>query len=447
VAARHPADLFERASARDPALVPLAERMRPRDLGEIVGQPHLLGEGKMLRRVIEADRLPSMILWGPPGTGKTTVARIIAARTGAVFETLSATSSGVKDIRAIVDEAARRRSYERRGTVLFIDEIHRFHRGQQDALLPHVEAGVCTLIGATTENPSFQVNAPLRSRTRILQLRELEVGDIIVVLERALRDDKRGLGALHIEVDEALLEVIARAAQGDARRALCTLELAADLLPVGEGTLDADIVARALGRRDLRHDRAGEDHYNVVSAFIKSMRASDADAATYFLARMIEAGEDPMFVARRLVIFAAEDVGNADPQALVVAQAAADATHLVGLPEAVLPLTQATIYLSLAEKSNLSVRAYKAAREDVVEHGALPVPLEVRNAVTKMMKEAGYGQGYRYPHDEGGVVEDHDSYLPEELRGRKYVRAGDVGWEAQAARMLASRRKKTEGDP
>jgi putative ATPase len=278
----------------------------------------------------------------------------------------------------------------------------------------------------------------------VLQLRELEVPDIVVLIERALADEKRGLGALCIEVDDALVEVIARAAQGDARRALCTLELAADLLPVGRHELDQDIVARALGRRNLRHDQVGEDHYNVVSAFIKSMRASDADAAMYFLARMVEAGEDPMFVARRLVIFAAEDVGNADPQALVVAQAAADATHLVGLPEAMLPLSQATIYLALAEKSNLAVRAYEAAKQDVVEHGALPVPLEIRNAVTKMMKEAGYGRGYRYPHDEGGVIADHESYLPEKLRGSTYVHVGKAGWEARAARALASRRKKPE---
>ena len=442
-----PADLFEARAARDPAATPLAERMRPETLDDFVGQGHIVGEGRILRRAIESDRIPSMILWGPPGTGKTTLAHIVARHTGAAFETLSAVSAGVRDIRAVVASARDRRRYEQRGTVLFIDEIHRFNKSQQDALLPHVEAGVCRLVGATTENPSFEVNAALLSRARVFQLRPLGVADLVAVMRRALDDEQRGLGKLNLDASDRLLEALARACEGDARRALGTLELAADMLEDGERTLTPELVGQVLGGRRLRYDKAGEEHYNVVSAFIKSMRASDADAAIYWLARLLESGEDPMFVARRIVIFAAEDVCNADPQALVIATAAAEATHMVGMPECVLPLSQATLYLSMAPKSNTGLTAYAAAKKDVVRHGALPVPLAVRNAVTALMKAAGYGSGYRYPHDEeGGVDKTHGSYLPDALRDAPggaptYVKAATHGWEHEAAKRLARARR------
>jgi putative ATPase len=425
--------------------------MRPKTLADFVGQPHLVGEGRLLRRLIDADRIPSLILWGPPGTGKTTLARIIAHRTGAVFETLSATSSGVKDLREVVAAARERRNLHGRPTVLFVDEIHRFNKGQQDALLPHVEEGVCSLIGATTENPSFEVNAALLSRARVLQLRSLRVDDLVALLRRALEDRELGLGAREIEATDELLRALARTVEGDARRALNSLELACDLLEPDARELTLELLSAALGNRNLRYDKAGEEHYNVVSAFIKSMRASDPDAAVYYLARMLEAGEDPMFVARRVVIFAAEDVGNAEPQGLVLANAAAQATHLVGMPEAVLPLTQAVVFLSLAPKSNTALRSYFAARDEVKRTGALPVPLEVRNAVTQLMKESQYGAGYKYPHDfEGGVVSDHVSHLPEGLRDhlpeRRFVEPGPHGWEGEADRRLREQQGEEEGE-
>jgi putative ATPase len=423
--------------------------MRPRTLDEVVGQDHLLGRERLLRRLIDAGRpIPSMILWGPPGTGKTTLARLLAGR--AAFEVLSAVSAGVKDIRAVVERAQVRRRHEARATVLFVDEIHRFNKAQQDALLPHVEAGVCRLVGATTENPSFEVNAALLSRARVFQLRPLAIGELVVLLRRALVDGERGLGRGDVEVDDALLAAIAHTAGGDARRALGALEAVVDLLPPGPTTLTKQLAAAALGGQPLRYDKDGEEHYNVVSAFIKSMRASDADAAVYWLARMLEAGEDPMFVARRIVIFASEDVGNADPQALVVAKAAADAVHFVGMPEAVLSLAQATTYMALAPKSNAALRAYAAARKAVKQYGALPVPLVVRNAVTGLMKQAQYGVGYRYPHDlEGGVDGEHAGYLPDALERRRQgdpsweplVQLTARGWEGRAAAELAARRR------
>jgi putative ATPase len=442
-------NLFDRdgsAPADEPAptaFAPLAERMRPRTLDEFVGQAHLLGPGRLLRRAIEAGRLPSMILWGPPGTGKTTLARLLAHVGGAAFETLSAVGAGVKDIREVIERARGRLRSAGQPTLLFVDEIHRFNRSQQDALLPHVESGICRLVGATTENPSFEVNAALLSRARVFALRELTIDDLAGLLARALADTERGLGERGIEVEPRLLRGIAAAAQGDARRALGDLEACVDLVPDGVRTLEVEIVAAALGRRAIRYDKAGEEHYNVVSAFIKSLRGGDADAAVYWLVRMLEGGEDPMFVARRLVIFASEDVGNADPQGLVVAQAAAAATHLVGMPEAALHLTQATLYLSLAPKSNSALTSYAAARKEVQRSGALPVPMAVRNAVTTMMKAAGYGAGYRYPHDFPGSVDPRPtSLLPESLAagGARFAELGEVGWEAEAARALAARR-------
>jgi putative ATPase len=402
---------------------PLAERMRPRSLEEFVGQGHLVGEGRLVRRLIESGGpLPSLILWGGPGTGKTTLARLLARLVEARFRALSAVGSGVKEVRETIAEArASRRHGER--TVLFIDEIHRFNKAQQDALLPAVEDGTVTLIGATTENPSFEVNAALLSRCRVLTLEALAEEDLRTILRRALSDPQRGLAGRDPRVTDDIIDRLSRVAEGDARVALSALEsavLAAEPDPDGARHVTWPLVVESLGRARFAYDRQGEDHYNLISAFIKSLRNSDANAALYWLARMMEGGADPMFIARRLCILASEDVGLADPQAIVQASAAAQITHLIGLPEALFPLAQATIYLARAPKSNLVKTAYQAAAADAADSAREPVPFHLRNAVTPLMKGIGYGRGYRYVHDDAAAREEM-TCLPEPLRDRDYL--------------------------
>lgn len=401
---------------------PLAERMRPRSLAEFVGQTHLVGEGRILRRLLEGSaNLPSLILWGAPGTGKTTLARLLAQKSEARFVALSAVFSGVKDLRAAIAEASHERKFGTR-TILFIDEIHRFNKGQQDALLHAVENGTLTLIGATTENPSFEVTGALLSRCRVLVLNALSQSEVQAILESAIKDNERGLGELRPIVSDKTLERLANAAGGDARVALAALEAAVESTPPGENgerQITGETVVEALGRAQFAYDKGGEEHYNLASALIKSLRNSDVDASLYWLARMIEGGADPIFIARRLCILASEDIGLADPQAMVQAAAAADIVQLIGMPEGLFPLSQATIYLARAPKSNAVKRAYHSAMADATETAREPVPLHLRNAVTPLMKHVGYGEGYRYVHSDPEAKDEMDC-LPAPLQGRKY---------------------------
>jgi putative ATPase len=428
---------------------PLADRIRPRTLDEILGQEEVLGPGRPLRRAIEQDQLRSLILWGPPGSGKTTLAFVIRRLTKAHFEAMSAVLSGVKEVREVLRAAEERRRREGRRTIVLIDEIHRFNKAQQDALLAHVESGDIVLIGATTENPSFEVNAALLSRSRVVVLKPLGHEQLLSVLGQALGDVERGLGGFRAEVADEALAFLAGASDGDARTALNVLELAVTTCVPGEdGRRRVDLAAmqQAFARKALLYDKAGEEHFNVISALHKSIRNSDADAGLYWLARMLEAGEDPLYVARRLVRFASEDIGLADPQALVLAMAAQQAVHFIGLPEGALALAELVVYLAAAPKSNAVYVAYGAAARDALETRAEPVPLWIRNAPTGLMKDLGYGEGYRYAHDEAEGVAGMEC-LPEGLLGRRYYRPTDRGREKdvaarlEAARLIRERKK------
>ncbi|HNQ64650.1 MAG TPA: replication-associated recombination protein A [Smithella sp.] len=443
-------DLFDQGNSgnvKDAA--PLAERMRPQNIYEYIGQKHLLGEGSLLKRAIESDKLFSMIFWGPPGSGKTTLARILANETKSKFVSFSAVLSGVKEIRAVIDEA--RELLERKSikTILFVDEIHRFNKAQQDAFLPHVESGLITLIGATTENPSFEVIAPLLSRTRVLVLKPFSEENLLAILEAALKNKQKGLGNIDVKIDANVFRYLVSLADGDARSALNNLEVLVSMvqnLPDDQRAISLKFAQDALLKKSLLYDKDGEEHYNLISALHKSLRGSDPDAALYWLGRMLAAGEDPLYIARRMIRFASEDIGNADPQALVVAVAAQQAFHFIGLPEGELALAQAAVYLATAPKSNALYVGYGKVKNTINTKGYLPVPLHIRNAPTKLMKDLNYGKDYKYAHDyeESYVPQD---YLPEEIKGELFYQPKGVGFEKTIKERLNYwRNKKKEGE-
>ncbi len=415
---------------------PLAARMRPENLEDFVGQQHLLGPGKVLRRLIEEDRVSSMIFWGPPGVGKTTLARIIARHTRSSFVDFSAVTSGIKEIRTLMQQAEENRRFGER-TIVFVDEIHRFNKAQQDAFLPFVEKGSIVLIGATTENPSFEINGALLSRCKVFVLHALKADELLLLLRRAL-EDPRGFGGQEIHMEQDLLEMIANFANGDGRSALSTLEMAVlngDMDAMGAVTVNRETLKQCVSQKSLLYDKTGEEHYNLISALHKSMRNSDPDAAIYWLARMLEAGEDPLFIARRIIRFASEDVGLADPEALKQAVAAYQACHYLGMPECNLHLTQAVVYMALAPKSNALYKAYTNAQEDALAQLAEPVPLVIRNAPTGLMRELDYGKGYQYAHDCPQKLA-HMQCLPDSLRDRRYYQPTQQGQEEHFARRL-----------
>jgi len=438
-------DLFNQegtGNVKDSA--PLAERMRPQKISEYIGQQHLLGEGCLLKRAIEEDKLFSIIFWGPPGSGKTTLARILAVETKSKFISFSAVLSGVKEIRAVIDEARELLERKKIKMILFVDEIHRFNKAQQDAFLPHVESGLITLIGATTENPSFEVIAPLLSRTRVLVLKPFSENDLLAIVESALKDKQKGFGQISIKIDPDALRYIVLLADGDARSALNNLEAIVSMvqnLHKDKRVISLEFAREALLKKALLYDKDGEEHYNLISALHKSLRGSDPDAALYWLGRMLAAGEDPLFIARRMIRFASEDIGNADPQALIIAVAAQQAFHFIGLPEGELALAQAAVYLATAPKSNSLYVGYGKVKETINSKGYLPVPLHIRNAPTKLMKELDYGKDYKYAHNYADAYVPQE-YLPEEIKGQIFYQPRETGFEKTIKERINAWRQK-----